>query len=240
MNWQVQVDAGIDGHGGSPASSANISCFRTFPWVNAMDYLFLIVLWCLWCIVHSGMIAPRVTDYLKVRLGDGYRYYRLVFNGVSVVTLAPLLIYSRLIDTPVLFEWYGPLLWLKFVLLAVAMGLLVMGALKYDMLSFAGIRQLRSGNRHTVMSETGAIDTSGILGLIRHPWYLAALFFIWSNDARMTVSSLIVDVILTIYVVCGTLLEERKLVAELGDAYRQYQKRVPMLFPTLWRPKKPA
>lgn len=205
-----------------------------------MDYLFLTVLWCLWCSVHSGMIALRVTDYLKVRLGDGYRYYRLVFNGVSVVTLAPLLMYSRSLDSPVLFEWHRPLLWLKFVLLAVAMGLLVMGALKYDMLSFAGIRQLRSGNRHAVMSESGAIDTSGILGLIRHPWYLGALFFIWSNDARMTVSSLIVDVILTIYVVCGTLLEERKLVAELGDAYRQYQKRVPMLFPTLWGPKRPA
>jgi protein-S-isoprenylcysteine O-methyltransferase Ste14 len=52
--------------------------------------------------------------------------------------------------------------------------------------------------------------------------------------------SLIVDLILTVYVVCGTLLEERKLVIELGDAYRQYQKRVPMLFPTHWRPKKPT
>lgn len=205
-----------------------------------MDYLLLIVSWCFWCILHSGMIALRVTDYLKARLGDGYRYYRLVFNVISVVTLAPLLIYSRSLDTPVLFEWHGPLLWLKCVLLAVAMGLLVMGALKYDMLSFVGFRQLRSGNRHAVMSETGAIDTSGILGLVRHPWYLGALFFIWSNDARMTVSSLIVDVILTIYVVCGTLLEERKLVAELGDAYRQYQERVPMLFPILWRPKRPA
>jgi protein-S-isoprenylcysteine O-methyltransferase Ste14 len=90
------------------------------------------------------------------------------------------------------------------------------------------------------MSESGAIDTSGILGLIRHPWYLGALFFIWSDDATITVTSLIVDLLLTIYVVCGTLLEERKLVVELGDAYRQYQKQVPMLFPTRWRPKTPA
>lgn len=200
-----------------------------------MDYLLLIMLWCLWCILHSGMIALRMTDYLKIRLGGGYRYFRLVFNGVSIATLAPLLIYSRRIDAPVLYEWHGPQLWLKFMLLAVAIGLFVLGALKYDMLSFAGIRQLRTGNRHAIMSETGAIDTSGILGLIRHPWYLGALFFIWSDDARMTASSLIVDVILTIYVVCGTLLEERKLVVELGDAYRQYQKRVPMLFPTRWR-----
>jgi protein-S-isoprenylcysteine O-methyltransferase Ste14 len=205
-----------------------------------MDYALLIGLWCLWCILHSGMIALRVSDYLKASLGNRYRYYRLVFNGVSIVTLIPLLIYSRRIDAPVLYEWNGPLLWLKFMLLAVAIGLFVMGALKYDMLSFAGIRQLRSGNRHAVMSETGAIDTSGILGLIRHPWYLGALFFIWSDDTAITASSLIVDLLLTIYVVCGTLLEERKLVVELGDAYRQYQKQVPMLFPTRWRPKRRA
>ena len=157
-----------------------------------MDYVLLIVLWCLWCILHSGMIALRVTDYLKARLGEGYRYYRLVFNAVSIVTLAPLLIYGRRIDEPVLYEWHGPMLWIKFALLAVAVGLFVMGALKYDMLSFAGIRQLRSGRRHAVMSETGAIDTSGILGYIRHPWYLGALFFIWSDDATITTSSLIV------------------------------------------------
>jgi protein-S-isoprenylcysteine O-methyltransferase Ste14 len=205
-----------------------------------MDYALLIGLWCLWCILHSGMIALRVSDYLKASLGNRYRYYRLVFNGVSIVTLIPLLIYSRRIDAPVLYEWNGPLLWLKFMLLAVAIGLFVMGALKYDMLSFAGIRQLRSGNRHAVMSETGAIDTSGIMGLIRHPWYLGALFFIWSDDTAITVSSLIVDLLLTIYIVCGTLLEERKLVVELGDAYRHYQKQVPMLIPTRWRPKRRA
>ena len=205
-----------------------------------MNYLLLIVLWCLWCALHSGMIALRVTDFLKTRLGNSFRYYRLVFNGISIATLVPLLNYSRRIDALVLYEWRGPLLWLKWMLLSAAIGLFVLGALKYDILSFAGIRQLRSGNRHAVMSETGAIDTTGILGIVRHPWYLGALFFIWSDDARITMSSLIVDLILTIYIFCGTLLEERKLVAEVGDAYRQYQRRVPMLLPIRCRLKKPA
>jgi protein-S-isoprenylcysteine O-methyltransferase Ste14 len=126
------------------------------------------------------------------------------------------------------------------VLLALSVGLLVLGALKYDMLAFAGIRQLRSGSGYTVMSESGTIDATGILGLIRHPWYLGALFFIWSDDAAITAASLGVDLILTLYLVWGTLLEERKLVAQLGDAYRDYQKRVPMLFPIRWRPKGPG
>jgi protein-S-isoprenylcysteine O-methyltransferase Ste14 len=34
-------------------------------------------------------------------------------------------------------------------------------------------------------------------------------------------------------VVVGTVWEERDLVAEFGDTYRDYQRRVPMLIP--WR-----
>ena len=196
-----------------------------------MEYISLVVLWSLWCVLHSTMIALRVTDYLKRRLGRGYRYYRLVFNLTAVATLAPLLIYSRLLEGPVVIEWYGVLAWVQWVLLAAGMVLFVLGALKYDLLSFAGIRQIRSGRHHTVMSESGAIDTSGILGLTRHPWYIGAILFVWSNERRIDLPSLIVNVILTVYLVCGTLLEERKLVVEIGHAYRDYQKRVPMLIP---------
>jgi protein-S-isoprenylcysteine O-methyltransferase Ste14 len=204
-----------------------------------MDYVLLIVLWSLWCVLHSGMIALPVTDYLKDRLGDGYRYYRLIFNGLAIVTLVPLLLYSDRIRAPVLYEWHGPFLWIKIGLLAAAIVLFVLGAFKYDLLSFVGIRQLRFGNQYLVMSKTGAIDATGIMGVTRHPWYLGALFFIWSNDIQITMSSLIQDVILTIYIVYGTFLEERKLIIELGDAYGEYQKQVPMLFPRLWRSKPP-
>lgn len=72
-----------------------------------MTYGVLAVLWLLWCALHSGMIALRVTNALKDRLGDGYRYYRLVYNAVAIVTLIPLLIYSRSLDVPLLYEWTG-------------------------------------------------------------------------------------------------------------------------------------
>jgi protein-S-isoprenylcysteine O-methyltransferase Ste14 len=37
--------------------------------------------------------------------------------------------------------------------------------------------------------------------------------------------------VLTIYLVVGAILEERKLVAEFGEAYREYQGKVPMFVP---------
>jgi protein-S-isoprenylcysteine O-methyltransferase Ste14 len=177
------------------------------------------------------MIALKVTAYLKKRLGDGYRYYRLVYNIAAIGTLIPLLGYGRPLKEQVLFVWGGPLLVIKITVLALAVALFILGAMKYDMLSFAGIRQIRSGNHYAVMSETGKIDASGILGLTRHPWYLGAILLVWSDDSRIYGSTLIVNAILTLYIVWGTILEERKLVIEIGDAYRDYQKRVPMLLP---------
>ena len=50
----------------------------------------------------------------------------------------------------------------------------------------------------------------------------------------MYVSTLIVNIILTIYLVTGTVLEEKKLIIELGDNYRDYVDRVSMLFPAKW------
>jgi protein-S-isoprenylcysteine O-methyltransferase Ste14 len=44
---------------------------------------------------------------------------------------------------------------------------------------------------------------------------------------------LLFNVLWTLWVVLGTYLEEKDLVAEFGEKYRHYQKTVPMLFP--WR-----
>jgi protein-S-isoprenylcysteine O-methyltransferase Ste14 len=37
--------------------------------------------------------------------------------------------------------------------------------------------------------------------------------------------------VLTIYIILGTFLEEKKLVLEFGDTYVKYQQEVPMLIP---------
>ena len=39
---------------------------------------------------------------------------------------------------------------------------------------------------------------------------------------------------MTIYVIIGTLLEERKLIAAYGHVYRDYQQKVSMFLPVKW------
>ena len=82
------------------------------------------------------------------------------------------------------------------------------------------------------ITDTGQLDTSGVLGITRHPWYLATMLLIWAR--QMDISAIIVNVIFTAYLIVGTYLEEKKLAGEFGENYRNYQKKVPMLIPHAW------
>lgn len=79
----------------------------------SMKYLFAAVLWILWCTLHSALISITVTDFLKRALGDKYRFYRLFFNTVSLVTLIPVVYYSISIRQAPVFRWEGHLVIVK-------------------------------------------------------------------------------------------------------------------------------
>jgi len=65
---------------------------------------------------------------------------------------------------------------------------------------------------------------------IRHPLYLTTLLMIWSCP-DLTADRLMFNFLFTGWIIVGTVLEERDLVADYGDDYRNYQRRVPMLIP---------
>jgi len=100
------------------------------------------------------------------------------------------------------------------------------------MLQFLGLKQIgqeRSGNGRI---GSGGLDTSGVLKVTRHPWYLGVFLLIWASD--ISTRELIINLILSAYLMIGTLLEERKLVLEFGDKYKDYQRQVSMFIPVKW------
>jgi protein-S-isoprenylcysteine O-methyltransferase Ste14 len=99
----------------------------------------------------------------------------------------------------------------------------------YDSLSFFGIRQILSLRKEKNINQSMEIKKNGLLGIMRHPMYFALIIYLWCQTYR--VSDIVVNSLLTIYIIIGTLLEERKLVLEFGDTYVQYQREVPMLIP---------
>lgn len=70
---------------------------------------------------------------------------------------------------------------------------------------------------------------------VRHPLYLFMIVLFWANPS-LTADRLLFNVLWTVWVVIGTVFEERDLVAAFGAAYRNYQQRVPMILPRSIRP----
>lgn len=85
-----------------------------------------------------------------------------------------------------------------------------------------------------LLSNTNDFSATGVFGLIRHPWYLGSLLGLWTVRSEYPRPIFVATVVLSIYLVVGTLLEERKIIQEYGGSYRRYQKQVSMLFPWKW------
>lgn len=83
----------------------------------------------------------------------------------------------------------------------------------------------------TAKAQHHVVDT-GPYGLVRHPIYTGLLLAIFATAAaKGTVWGIAGAVLLTIGAVMKAKLEERFLRDELGKAYDDYSRRVPMLVP---------
>ena len=197
-----------------------------------LKYLYSVLGWVLWCTLHSGLISITVTEYAKRQLGSGSRFYRLFYNIISLVTLLPLLYYSVSIRGEPVFRWEGSLIVVQYLLLATSTFLFVAGGWNYNMSQFLGILQIRAERATHTLSSYDTFVASGIHKMIRHPWYLGGILIIWAWD--LSLSEILDNIVITSYFIVGTFLEERKLVREFGERYRQYQRNVSMFFPYKW------
>jgi methanethiol S-methyltransferase len=159
-----------------------------------------------WCVLHSGMISASVIEYFKKHFGDRFRFYRLFFNLVAILTLIPVALFAYSIRTQAIFNWNGYLRIGQVLLLVAAVLLFFLGGRHYDVHQVFGIKQIKEGTSNKATTDSGELDTSGILGITRHPWYFD----------------------------CRNLSRRKILVREFGEKYLIYQKRVPMLIPYKW------
>lgn len=195
------------------------------------SFLLTAAAWATYYALHS-LFAATATKQLFKRLGGLYRFYRLTYVLFSTALLLPLVYAHWKIWRTWLME---PAWWLQLFGVLVALGglLIVKQAFRnYHTAAFLGIAEALGQQGE----EAGGLTTTGWNGVVRHPLYFGTLFVLLGALACWPTGEMLVMAVTSIaYIFIGATLEERKLVAQFGDAYRAYQERVPMIFPARGR-----
>lgn len=202
--------------------------------MNGTHHLYLFLGWVLWCLLHSLLLTRLVREWLQARLGSWRYHYRLFYNFFAAASLIPLAIATHLLPGELLFSWQGLYQILRVVLIVLAFWLFWDGGRHYDVEVFLGLFQIRKKTQAVSLAADGEFSRRGVHGLCRHPWYLGALLVLWTVLPRYHTITALVAALLTCYLFIGAYLEERRLLGEYGERYRQYQREVSMLIPLQW------
>ncbi len=177
---------------------------------------------------HSGMIR-RVFKAWFASLAPEY------YHGAAYSIAAGICLYGVVflwqVSEPVLVTANDPVRLAMRVLFVAAIGGIVWSNLALRSFDIFGLRAISCHLRGT-SEPLACLDERGPYRWVRHPQYFFILVMIWSQP-DLTADRLLFNVLWSAWIIAGTLLEERDLVVTLGDRYREYQSRVPMLVP--WR-----
>jgi len=203
-----------------------------------MKYIFLSTLWILWCFLHSFFTTTKTTTWFKNRFGDKFAFYRILYNLLSLVTVLSLLYWQHTIRGPVVIGLSPFLLIFKYIALILSVIVIAGSFFTFDALEFAGIRQIlrrqqSTEHRSQKPEEAPVILKHGFYGIVRHPMYLGGFIFFVASMTHAPLGQFLGYSILAVYMIIGTVREDRRLARELGDIYRNYQKEVPMFLPKI-------
>ena len=193
--------------------------------------LLLIFSWLAYFGLHSLLASIWAKQYVASRWPRAMPGYRLAFNVLAVLLLAVPLGLTLHGSEPWIWRWTGPASAVA-VALSVAAVVGFLWSLKfYDGSEYLGLRQLKE--RNTSVDDQEQFQLSPLHRWVRHPWYFFALIIIWTRD--MNLEMLITAILMTLYFVVGSRLEERKLLRYHGEIYRRYRRQVPGLVPLPWK-----
>lgn len=180
---------------------------------------------------HSGMVRRSFRRWLE-RLTPPHYHGALYTIASGVVLLALVTLWQGSGHTLAVAQ--GALRYLlrgAFFLSVAGMAWGILALRSFDSFGLDPLRHHLRGTRPPAVPFT----VRGPYRWVRHPLYLFCLVAIWSCP-DLTLDRLLFNVLWTFWIVIGSILEERDLVVDFGDSYRDYQQRVPMLIPDRLRP----
>lgn len=189
------------------------------------------LLWIIYCVLHSWLASLTFKQWLTTHWPSVLSKYRIVFNTLALALLIPLLVLTFAWREPLLWQWTGIYRWFTDGLALAALGGFLWTLRSYDMQEFLGLRQWHRGGASVEDQESFHI--SPLHRFVRHPWYSLGLIILWTRN--MDPMLLTVALIITLYLIIGSCLEEAKLLIYHGNVYERYRERVPALIPLPWK-----
>jgi methanethiol S-methyltransferase len=123
----------------------------------------------------------------------------------------------------------GPLVPVVVALSLAGWLMVLLATFMLDHAELFGLRQVWSAFRNRPHPGL-AFAAPGLYRTVRHPIYLGFIIAFWATPT-MTLGHLVFAVATTAYILVAIQLEERDLVGRYGEQYREYRRRVGMLFP---------
>jgi len=204
----------------------------------------------LYAIVHSLLaslpVKERVRSLVGPRVSDGL--YRFGFNGFAVLSLAGMMRAIWKLPDQRLYRLRGVPAWLMHAgQVAVAIALFRTNQ-QNGLGHVTGIRHAWSFVQrepigpppvvqHPLPDGEALEGWTGTFRLSSHPNNYLVLFLYWLSPV-MTIKWAAIGVVTAVYMVIGSLHEDRRLLAAYGERYRRYRARVPHLAfhsPSHWR-----
>jgi protein-S-isoprenylcysteine O-methyltransferase Ste14 len=202
-----------------------------------MNYFFevitLVILFALYGLIHSILASEKVKIIFRKFFGKFIAFYRLGYNVFAVIglyfiwDLAPqpsLQIYQLkppfdyLVLIPQLLSLAGMIWCFKYI----------------SFKEFVGLNQFNRYLKNEIadndLDENYTLRIEGPYKFSRHPVYFFSIIFLMFR-VEMNLSYLTMFISFTAYFYIGSYFEEKKLVRLFGDVYKDYQKKVPRIFP---------
>jgi len=200
--------------------------------ISLMETVKVIVAWAAFALFHSVTVSEPYERWARRVMGEGrFRaYHRLLFTLYSAAATAAVLLYVRALPDVPLYRIDG---WVRFLF----HGMQILGAglllwTPWDMKEFVGLRQWERYRKREedAQGRNERLFTGKGYGLVRHPLYLGCSLLLAFHPVQARNSAATAAAVIA-YFYLGTFFEERRLVRTFGEAYREYQRRVPRFFP---------
>lgn len=194
------------------------------------SFFYIIIATGIYGLVHSLLASLKAKEMAAAWMGkSGFKWYRLAYNIFAFISLLPVLALAIILPDRPIYDIPSPWQYLLILLQLIGAGISFVSSFETGLGTLSGILQLTES---FATPSVVRLETGGMYRFVRHPIYSGAILFLWASP-QLTWNSLALKIAFTLYFIIGGMVEEKKLVAEFGDAYRAYRLRTPMLIPGL-------